>query len=271
MTVRALTGLLAGLVLVPVLVGCGSETAAPPAADGPSGSSSPAGITGEYVADALPPPFDSGDVLRLTFGDGRIDFSVGCNGFGGDATWEGGTLQVGGLSATEMGCEGDGNAEEEWLADFLSSSPSVSVDGTDVRLADDGSEIWLVPADEVAPEPGPDFDLVGTRWRLVGIEETDGDSASMTVVDPHRALLTIDDGAISFDTTCNTGGGSVKVVGERLRVRNVFATLIGCLDARGEIEQRVMRVLGRTWVDWSITGEELRLTAGRTSLVYRAT
>lgn len=257
-----------------VLVGCGAGTAGP---GGPAGApgepaSSGTAIGGEYVADGLPEPFGEGDSLRVTFRDGEISFRATCNTFSGRASWGGGSLEVDQLGGTEMGCPGRGHDQDEWLVDLFTSSAEIDIHGTDVRLASGDTEIWLVPADEVAPGPGPDASLVSTRWRLTGIQRTDGDAVSMTMARlTHPALLTIEQGSIGFDTTCNTGGGNVRVVRDRLRLGQVSTTLIACLDERGEIERSMMQVLGKTWVDWSIDGNELRLTHGATALVYRAT
>ena len=262
------------LALVPVLLGCGSDTAAPRTGGDPTPDDAGSGaVSGDYVVEGLPAPFAEGDLLRVTFGDGALSFQATCNTFSGTAAWEaGGVLRVSGLGGTEMGCPGAGHEQDQWLVDFFTAAPEVSVDGTDVRVATADTEIWLVPADEVAPGPGADADLVGTRWQLRGIEETDVDAVSMMMVTRTRrpVLLTVGKESIGFDTTCNTGGGDVRVVGDRLRLRNVVTTLRACLDERGEIEQGVMSVLGEQWVDWEIAGRELRLTVGDTALVYRA-
>lgn len=260
---RALCALAPTLLLV--TAGCGSTTSTPPHAhDRATGE-----VRGDYVSDGLPDPFGDGDALRVTFRDGNISFSATCNTMSGSAERQGGTLSVSRLAGTEMGCPGRGAQQDQWLVDFFTSGPDISVDGTDVRLAADGDEIWLVPTDEVAPEPGAAAPLPGTTWRLTGIESRDGDSAGVMVVDPYRATLRIHDGAVEFDTTCNDAGGKVEVVGDRLRLRRIMTTLMACPDARGEIEREVSRVLRPAWIDWSISGEELRLTRGHRTLIYR--
>lgn len=255
--------------LVPVLlmtVGCGSATSPSPGA-GDHDAHVP---HGNYVSDALPEPFSGGDSLRVTFGDGEISFRATCNTMSGATAWDDGTLTVTRLGSTEIGCPGRADSQDQWLVDFFSSSPDLSVDGTDVRLAAGGTEIWLVPTDEVTPDSGPDVPLEGTTWRLAGIETRDGDSAGVMVVGRHRAVLRIQDGDLQFDTTCNDGSGAVKVVGDRLRLRGIAVTLVGCLDERAEIEHEVTGVLQPKWVGWSIDGEELRLTRGAHTLIYRA-
>lgn len=258
--------LLTALAALPLLVACGAETASPtpPALDD---SEEP---SGDYVADDLPDPFDEGDSLRVTFREGEISFQATCNTMSGQAEWDDGVLRVSNVGGTEMGCPGAGFEQDEWLVDFFTSSPELTVDGTDVRLATDDAEIWLVPADEVAPD-GPDVALEGTRWELTGIEETDGDSIGMMGV-PQRlgAYLMISGGELTFDTGCNSGGGDVTVRGDQLELRGVGITLVGCNGISGEVESGQLPVLMAGTVGWSIHGQELRLTRGGNSLLYTA-
>jgi len=258
---------LAFLLALPMLAACGSEVAAPPPA-APGERDTP---TGDYVSDGLPGPFSEGDVLRVIFRDGEISFQATCNTMSGLAELEDEVLVVSSVGGTEMGCLGAGHEQDEWLVDFFTSSPALTVDGTDVRLANDDAEIWLVPADEVAPSSGPEVPLEGTRWELTGIEESDGDSIGMMGV-PRRldARLEIAGDRVLFFAGCNAGGGGVTVVDDRLRLRRVAIELRGCPGIRQQVESAQLPVLMASWVDWSIDGRELRLTRGDTSLLYRA-
>jgi heat shock protein HslJ len=253
--------------LVVLLVGCGAS------GPGPIGAVDGARLPqGEYVVDGPPAPFDEGDRVEISFTDDGLAFTTGCNGHQSDsATWTDGVLSADGFAATEMGCPGDGNEEDAWLASFLSSSPTIAVDGTDVRLATDDAELWLVPADEVAPPEGEDRPLEGARWRLTGIEERDGDAVGMLVVPPRLgAWLEVGDGEIRFATGCNTGGGEVALVGGTLRLRSTGITQVGCAGAGAELEGRQVPVLMAGQVGWEVTGDQLRLTRGHTTLLYTA-
>ena len=257
------------VVLLPLLAGCGAEGAPPPADDG---SGDDTALSGEYVADGLPAPFSEGDVLRVTFGEGELSFSATCNQMSGTADWDTSTLAVSSVGGTEMGCPGDGFAQDEWLVDFFTSDPSIAVDGTDVRLSADGTEIWLVPADELAPGgTGPDVALEGTHWTLTGIEEADGDSVGMLMVPKEvEAWVEIDAGQLRFRAGCNAGGGPAEVVDDRLELGEVAIELVGCRGVEAEIERLSVPVLMADSARWSVAGDELRLTRGDTSLVYAA-
>jgi len=254
------------LVALP-LVACGSETATP-------GDAAPVPdqrIHGDYVSDALPTPFAGGDVVRLTFKDGTISFQATCNTMSGNATWDDGVLRVDNIGGTEMGCPGAGFEQDEWLVDFFGGSPSISADGDDLAITRGGDEVRFVPADGAGPGPGPDVPMDGTVWTLTGIEETDGDSVSFTRV-PRTvtADLTIESSKVRVRTGCNSGSGHVTVVDDRLELRHMGFTLMGCIGVAGEVERGAMAVLGEREVRWSISGSQLRLEHGDHALIYDA-
>lgn len=260
--------LLAALVTIPLLAGCGADAATPPPPADPPAD----GPVGDYVSDGLPDPFDDGDVLRVTFGDGEIRFQATCNTMSGLAEWDDGVLRVSHVGGTEMGCSGAGHEQDEWLIEFFTSSPSVTVDGTDVRLKTGDAKIWLVPADEVDPDPGPDAALEGTRWGLTGIEEADGDDVGIMIVRKRfGSTLRIRDGRLVAYTGCNTMGGKVVIRDEWLRVKRPSTTLVGCHGVRAGIEQAIHDVIrAGAKVQWSVNGQGLRLTRRDTSLLFRA-
>jgi heat shock protein HslJ len=261
-------GRIVGLaLLLPLLAACGSETATP-------GDDIPApdqGIGGDYVSNGLPAPFTDGDVMRLTLADGSISFQATCNSMSGNATWDDGVLRVDSIGGTEMGCPGAGFDQDEWLVDFFSSEPAVALDGDDVSITRGEDTLWFVPAEEGGVGAGPAVPLDGTVWTLTGIEETDGDSVGITGVPGKvEATLTIEGDRIQIETGCNTGGGRVTVVDDRLELRNLGFTLKGCLDVAGEVERGVLQVLDGSPLTWRINGTQLRLENGDHALVYDA-
>ena len=130
------------LVLVVLLAcgACGDRTDEGRAADRAAERPPP----GDYVADVLPPPYAAGDRLRLTVRKHEVSAQATCNTFSGRADWGDGVLEASRLGGTEIGCMGDGHAEDEWLVDFLTSSPEVTVVDGGLLLTGDRAEIRLV-------------------------------------------------------------------------------------------------------------------------------
>jgi heat shock protein HslJ len=259
-------GRIVGLaLLLPLLAACGSDTATPGDAD------PDLAIGGDYVSNGLPAPFQDGDVMRLTLDDGSIGFQATCNSMSGNASWDDGVLRVDTIGGTEMGCPGAGFDQDEWLVDFFSSEPAVALDGDDLSITRGDDTIWFVPAEEGGVGAAPAVPLDGTVWTLTGIEETDGDSVGITGVPGKvEATLTIEGQRIHVETGCNTGGGTVTVVGDRLELRDLGFTLKGCLGVAGEVEHGVLRVLDGSPLSWRISGTQLRLENGDHALVYDA-
>lgn len=255
------------LLLLP-LAACGS--AGPGSSDGASDPGPTTALpTGELVTESLPAPFGPTDRARVSFGDGQVSFSATCNTMSGSARVVDGVLEVGQVGGTEMGCPGPGHEQDQWLVDFFTGGPSVEILDTGLTLTSGGTTLRLLPPD-AAPDPGPAAPLEGTRWRLSGIEETEGDTVSMRPVGRVRAVLGIERGAVTFTTGCNGGGGDVTVEDGVLRLSEVITTLRACEDERGEVERAVMAVLGRDRVTWSVAGDRLRLSAGDVALLYDA-
>jgi heat shock protein HslJ len=63
---------------------------------------------------------------------------------------------------TELGCDPEREAQDAWLADFLTSSPTADLAGDELTLRSDTVTITLLDQ-EVAD---PDRPLVGTTWRI---------------------------------------------------------------------------------------------------------
>ena len=97
-------------------------------------------VDGEYVGDGPARLFPDGSAqIRLTLRDGEISFTASCNHFAGRASWGGGVLRTGVLGGTEMGCPGLRQRQDDWMVGFFGSSPTLELDGTDLRLrASDG-------------------------------------------------------------------------------------------------------------------------------------
>jgi heat shock protein HslJ len=183
-------------------------------------------------------------------------------------------LRTSALGGTEMGCPGAGHAQDEWMVELFGSSPELELDGTAaLAVRSEAAEVWFVPEDEVASgQPGDVDDLVGIEWRLDSIGERDGDSVGMTVVPrgvDSRIRFSGDE--VRIWPGCNEGGGPVRVEEEQIRFDETELSARACPDARGDVEDTVIRVLftGEP-VTWSISGEELRLVTrdGRHELVY---
>jgi heat shock protein HslJ len=85
-----------------------------------------------------------GSEITLTFEDGQVSANAGCNTLFGDASWDGGTLDIeAALASTMMACDDALMAQDEWLGDLLTSDPALSLAGTTLTLGDDSAGLTL--------------------------------------------------------------------------------------------------------------------------------
>ena len=84
-----------------------------------------------------------GDTVYLSFLNGNtIDFSANCNSFEGPFEIQDGRLEIEELTRTDMGCDEERMAQDQWLLEFFSSSPLFSEVGEQLVLRN--SDISLV-------------------------------------------------------------------------------------------------------------------------------
>jgi heat shock protein HslJ len=203
----------------------------------------------------------AGTVIRLTFGsDGHLGASAGCNSFGATYRLDGAVLRIEGGAMTDMGCDPDRMAQDQWLFAFLGAGPAISLTGNDLMLRSGELVIRLVDR-EVAE---PDLPLVGPTWTVVSI--VSGDAVSSV---PEGAIATLAfgaDGHFQVNTGCNAGGGTYVVDGASLRFADLVTTKKACMGAAGALENAVRAVLGADSATVAIDASTLSLRAGNAGL-----
>jgi heat shock protein HslJ len=212
-----------------------------------------------------------GSTLRLSFDDGTIGASAGCNSMGGSATWRDATLRIDGatLAATEMACDPALMKQETWYARLLTGSPTLLLDGASLTLTHGATVVTLTDEDVAVP----DVSLTDTRWALDAI--VNGDAVSSVPRGAPADVTFSTDGSFTSHLGCNRGSGTYTVTGQRLEIGSMATTKMACEAPASEVESAMISVLqGRLGV--SIDGEVLTLTPdgltgdGPTSLSFRA-
>lgn len=239
---------LAVVASVLLLAACGDDDA-----EGSGGSDELDGRT--FLADLVSEddaerPLVDGTTLRLEFGDGEVRAHAGCNHLRGavESTTDG-VLVVGALGRTEMGCPPDLEAQDDWLATFLSSSPSWSLDDDELLLANDTAEVTLVDR-RIAD---PDRALEGTIWRIETLIDGTGPDGTATQYPEADAWLLLADGRLDGFTGCNSLAGDYSLDGEVLEVGDISRTDLFCGEDLARAEDQLVAVL---------TGAEVEVEAG---------
>ena len=180
-----------------VLSGCGPSS--PPPFDGTEWLST------AVTEDGADRPLVDGTRIRVSFTDGELAASAGCNTMGGAYRIEEGLLVVEGGAITEMGCDEERHAQDDWLFGFLGSQPAIAQEGDKLTLTS-GETVIALQDREVAE---PDLPLTGTTWTVDTILA--GDAATSVPADLVATLIFNRDGTVEIAAGCSPGTGTYEV------------------------------------------------------------
>lgn len=204
---RTFLALLAALALV---AACGNDDA--DVNTGSDGAATPGSLDGRtFLSESVtengaPRALVDGTQIRLSFVDGNVGASAGCNSLGGAYEFDGDALVVTELSQTEMGCDGPRHDQDAFLASVLTDRPTIVLDGDDLTLTTASASIVLV--DRVVADP--DRELVGPTWIVTGF--VDGDVASAFADDGAPGTIRFPDvSSFEWFDGCNSGTGNAEV------------------------------------------------------------
>lgn len=241
------------------------QTPAPPS-DDPAPPTN-GGVDGKvYISvDVTGVTLVPGTTIRITFQDGQLTAQAGCNTMsGGYSIVDGKLASDGPWATTEMGCDPARHAQDQWLANFLSSGPTVEVEGDKLTLTSGETVIELLDR-EVAQ---PDLQLTGQTWTLNSI--ITGDAVSSVPTGVTATLQFNDDGTVSFQSGCNSGGGNYAVDGQTVTFSNLITTEMACPGPQSDVEAAFLAVLGAESNDFAIDADQLTLLAGEDGLQFVA-
>jgi heat shock protein HslJ len=200
-------------------------------------------------ADGFEPVADTS--VRLSFQNGELSVSAGCNGQGGPYTLKAGRLLLDGLGSTALGCSAELSSQDQWLAEFLSARPAITLQGTTLTLR--GERASLVFADREVADP--DRPLAGAPWTI--------DSSIMggAVATSGPATLEFSsDGNLVVEAVCYTGSGRYSVSGDRLTFTELAYSEKPCSTP---LADRVLRAVVRNGnADFEIVANRLTIERG---------
>lgn len=239
------------VALLTLVSGCGGGSPSAPAAGaelrGRTFESS--AVTENGAPRALVP----GTRVSLAFtDDGRLRAQAGCNTMSAPVTLAGNRLELGEFATTTMGCDAPRHDQDQWLADFLATKPTLAIDGANLTISSGSTEVTML--DRTVANPA--LPLEGTHWTVDTVVH--GQAASST---PPGATATLDfkGDTVAVDTGCNTGSGSYQELGDKIRFGPIATTKKACEPEIMSLEQAVTTVLDGT-VTYAIDADQLTLT-----------
>jgi len=198
----------------------------------------------------------TGSTVRLSFHEGNLSLSAGCNSLGGEFSLMDQRLVLREGGITEIGCDPERHAQDEFLWSFVQSSPQLELDGSTLTLTS-ASTVLVFRDRELAD---PDRPLVATPWAIDTF--ISNDSASNLPGPLAPTLLFAADGSLHFETGCNSGVGTYTVVAEQLTTTRVGSTNRACSGPSAAAEEHILKVLR----DGTLSFE---IEAGRLTLQHR--
>ena len=129
-----------------VLAVCGSDDDSSPASSPAEASPTADDLAGKAFESSAVTGHDlvTNSTITIEFEADRLGANAGCNTLSGGYAITDDTLEVGVMASTRMACGDDLAAQDMWLNDFLTSSPSVVLDGDTLTLSGGDSTITLV-------------------------------------------------------------------------------------------------------------------------------
>jgi heat shock protein HslJ len=207
----------------------------------------------------------SGTAIRLGFRTGEVSAGAGCNGASGEYRLDGEKLVLVNLSTTNIGCDAERHAQDEWLSDLLRSRPALALSGMRLTLSGGPGTVEFLDR-EVA---SPDVPLVGTRW--TGNGYGDGQLVSGGLGMGANTLEFGVDGTVSVFTGCQQGTGTYATSDDQITFEGLGYDDAECTDASLEIwASRVRSVLDGSAVSYSIEEMSLEVKRGNQTLYYTA-
>jgi heat shock protein HslJ len=188
-----------------------------------------------------------GTNVILGFETDTVGAQAGCNTQSGGYTIADGALDVSTMASTMMACDDALMAQDTWLADFLTSSPKISLDGDTLTLTGSDATISL--------EAKTGTPLEGTTWVLTGTVATEAITSLPADAD---ASLTITDGNAEIKTGCNSGSTSVEITDTTMTFGPIALTKMACPEELTTLENSVLAVLDGE-VAYEIKGDKLSI------------
>ncbi|MGW4532732.1 META domain-containing protein [Nocardia sp. NPDC004340] len=225
---------------VSILLALTALAAAGCSSGGGGNDTAPASLSGRtFVSTAVSgTPIPGGGPLTLTFTEGRVSASSGCNTANGSVDLQGNTLQVGDLASTLMACPGDLAGADEWQTTLLRSQPTWTLSGDTLTLKGSGSTVTMLDR-KVAH---PDKPLVGTTWIVTTLLRTQAKIRSATLDEVRPTLTITPDGKVSGSAGCNQMTGTAAIDGEDVTFA-IATTRMMCAPEVMEVEKQVLEAL----------------------------
>jgi heat shock protein HslJ len=222
--------------MVGLAAGCGGAGSS--ASNQPPPGTSPQSVSGRtFISSAVVGHrLVAGTHLQITFTrDQRISVNAGCNTLGAGYRVDAARLVVEQLASTEMGCDADRMAQDQWIGELLQAKPEMATTTDAVTLTSGPTTLTLRDRKVV----DPDRPLTGTTW--IVDSEIDRSTVSSAPTGTNATVRLVDNTHIEVYDGCAHTSGSVEMHQRSFTVRGLVGTApAGCATRRAVSFGRVL-------------------------------
>ncbi len=177
------------------------------------------------IVDAI-----TGVPALISFENGEVSGTTGCNSFSGSAEITGNAITFGPLVTTLMACPDAVMVQETAFLSALSRVATFTIEEGVLTLLDaDGEAVMAFSS----LEP---LSLEGTLWEAISYNN--GKEAVVSLVSGSKITATFgEDGQVTGSASCNNYFGSYTVDGENITIGPLANTEMACMEPEGIMEQ----------------------------------
>ena len=207
----------------------------------------------------------AGSEVRIGFKGSQLTATAGCNSFSSTYDISGSKLEILGYGITDMGCDQQYLAQDEWLTGLLTGGPTLEL--AEPRLIMTSADVKMTLLDrELA---SPDRPLIGTHW--VGDGYSDGQAAIFSIAWKDVNASFTQDGHVTIFSGCETGSGSYLANGGSLVFDGFAYDGATCPDTMHEgASNHVKQVIDRSTLAFEIEETRLSVHQGQNTVYFRA-
>jgi heat shock protein HslJ len=168
-------------------------------------------------------------LVTLSFKDGQLGGTDGCNHYGGSYTTQGSQLTIGkDIFSTMMACEEGIMQQASAYIGALTNAVQYEISGKSLKLIDGNGAVLAV-------FNAQSQDLAGTSWIVTGFNN--GAEAVVSPLLDTEITLSFDaDGKVS-GKVCNSFFGSVETTSGTIKISEMGRTEMFCVEPQGIMEQ----------------------------------
>ncbi len=169
----------------------------------------------------------------VTFEDGGVGGTSGCNSFFGSYTLDGARIAIEQIGSTLMACPEPLMQQEQDLLAALSAAAGYAIEGETLQLFDAAGNVVATFAPQA--EAAAEFSLTGVAWSAQAFG--DGEVVSSLIAGTQITALFTEQGILSGNAGCNNYNAAYTVDGNALHIGPAASTRIRCNAPEGIMQQ----------------------------------